>query len=77
MKKGKSEGCKSQCSTDTSSSATGSSRPVSNGWRSDPSQKAKYVDAHVPSLKRRKLGELTSICLFLAKGLSEVFGEMY
>ncbi|XP_057218677.1 regulator of telomere elongation helicase 1 isoform X2 [Triplophysa rosa] len=57
VKKGRAEGCKSQCSTDTSSSATGSSRPVSNGWLSDPSQKAKAIDAHVPSLKRRKLDE--------------------
>lgn len=67
MKKGRAEGCKSQCSTDTSSSATGSSHPVINGWLSDPSQKAKAIDAHVPSLKRRKLGELTSISLFLGK----------
>uniref|UniRef100_A0A8C1WRF9 Regulator of telomere elongation helicase 1 n=1 Tax=Cyprinus carpio TaxID=7962 RepID=A0A8C1WRF9_CYPCA len=33
-------------------------------WLSDTSQKAKTLDSHVPSLKRRKLGELTSIPAF-------------
>lgn len=56
-KEKKAEGCKSQCSTDTSSSATGSSHSASNGWFTDPSQKAKALDSHVPSLKRRKLHE--------------------
>uniref|UniRef100_A0A671QR57 Regulator of telomere elongation helicase 1 n=1 Tax=Sinocyclocheilus anshuiensis TaxID=1608454 RepID=A0A671QR57_9TELE len=35
----------------------------------DTSQKAKTLDSHVPSLKRRRLGELTSIALFFFYGL--------
>uniref|UniRef100_A0A8C1WRL6 Regulator of telomere elongation helicase 1 n=1 Tax=Cyprinus carpio TaxID=7962 RepID=A0A8C1WRL6_CYPCA len=40
---------------------TGSSCSAKSVWLSDTSQKAKTLDSHVPSLKRRKLGELTSI----------------
>uniref|UniRef100_A0A9J7XHR3 Regulator of telomere elongation helicase 1 n=1 Tax=Cyprinus carpio carpio TaxID=630221 RepID=A0A9J7XHR3_CYPCA len=43
---------------------TGSSCPAKSVWLSDTSQKAKTLDSHVPSLKRRKLGELTSIPAF-------------
>uniref|UniRef100_A0A8C2IEG7 Regulator of telomere elongation helicase 1 n=1 Tax=Cyprinus carpio TaxID=7962 RepID=A0A8C2IEG7_CYPCA len=43
---------------------TGSSCSAKSVWLSDTSQKAKTLDSHVPSLKRRKLGELTSIPAF-------------
>uniref|UniRef100_A0A671QI07 Regulator of telomere elongation helicase 1 n=1 Tax=Sinocyclocheilus anshuiensis TaxID=1608454 RepID=A0A671QI07_9TELE len=48
---------------------TGSSCPAKSVWLSDTSQKAKTLDSHVPSLKRRRLGELTSIALFFFYGL--------
>nr|XP_055039817.1 regulator of telomere elongation helicase 1 [Misgurnus anguillicaudatus] len=57
VKKERAEGCQSQGSTDVSSSAAGLSRPTMNGWLSDPSQKAKALDSHVPSLKRRRMEE--------------------
>jgi len=38
---------------------TGSSCPSKSVWLSDASQKAKTLDSHVPSLKRKKLGEIT------------------
>uniref|UniRef100_A0A8C1URZ5 Regulator of telomere elongation helicase 1 homolog n=1 Tax=Cyprinus carpio TaxID=7962 RepID=A0A8C1URZ5_CYPCA len=39
-------------------------------WLSDSSQKATTLDSHVPSLKRRKLGELTSIPFLFSCRLS-------
>uniref|UniRef100_A0A672Q0A6 Regulator of telomere elongation helicase 1 n=1 Tax=Sinocyclocheilus grahami TaxID=75366 RepID=A0A672Q0A6_SINGR len=54
--------CKSQA--DTGPLNTGSSCPAKSIWLSDTSQKAKTLDSHVPSLKRRRLGELTSIPIF-------------
>ncbi len=53
------EACKNQAYTGPLN--TGSSCPAKSVCLSDTSQKAKTLDSHVPSLKRRKLGELTSI----------------
>uniref|UniRef100_A0A672PN69 Regulator of telomere elongation helicase 1 homolog n=1 Tax=Sinocyclocheilus grahami TaxID=75366 RepID=A0A672PN69_SINGR len=49
------EACKNQA--DTRPLNTGSSCPAKSVWLSDTSQKAKTLDSHVPSLKRRKLEE--------------------
>uniref|UniRef100_A0A9J8BER1 Regulator of telomere elongation helicase 1 n=1 Tax=Cyprinus carpio carpio TaxID=630221 RepID=A0A9J8BER1_CYPCA len=48
----------------TAQKTASSSCPAKSVWLSDTSQKAKTLDSHVPSLKRRKLGELTSIPAF-------------
>nr|AAH90710.1 Zgc:113114 [Danio rerio] len=53
VKKGKAEGHENQA--DTRLLNTGSSCPTKSVWPSDIYQKAKTLDAHVPSLKRRKL----------------------
>uniref|UniRef100_A0A9J7WYP8 Regulator of telomere elongation helicase 1 n=1 Tax=Cyprinus carpio carpio TaxID=630221 RepID=A0A9J7WYP8_CYPCA len=47
------EACKNQAVTGPLH--TGSSCPAKSVWLSDTSQKAKTLDSHVPSLKRRKL----------------------
>uniref|UniRef100_A0A671QHX0 Regulator of telomere elongation helicase 1 n=1 Tax=Sinocyclocheilus anshuiensis TaxID=1608454 RepID=A0A671QHX0_9TELE len=47
------QACKSQA--DTGPLNTGSSCPAKSVWLSDTSQKAKTLDSHVPSLKRRRL----------------------
>uniref|UniRef100_A0A671QMP6 Regulator of telomere elongation helicase 1 n=1 Tax=Sinocyclocheilus anshuiensis TaxID=1608454 RepID=A0A671QMP6_9TELE len=49
------QACKSQA--DTGPLNTGSSCPAKSVWLSDTSQKAKTLDSHVPSLKRRRLEE--------------------
>ncbi|XP_051967242.1 regulator of telomere elongation helicase 1 [Xyrauchen texanus] len=50
VKKGRAVGSENQASL-----STGSSFPAKTHWLSDTSQKAKALDSHVPSLKRRKL----------------------
>ncbi|XP_051528056.1 regulator of telomere elongation helicase 1-like isoform X2 [Myxocyprinus asiaticus] len=57
VRKGRAGGSENQAAADTSSLSTDSSFPTKTVWLSDTSQKAKALDSHVPSLKRRKLEE--------------------